>query len=70
MPERDIGPKPAKTYYEQVIEAKPGADDYLYPFLVAMRRAMLGDEPGDKERQAVAAFDETCDRLGVPFLKP
>jgi len=70
VPERDVGPKPEKTYYEQVLEAKPDADDYLYPFLVAMRRAMLGEEPGDRELRAVAVFDETCARLGVPFLKP
>ena len=56
--------------YEQFLDAYPESSECLPRFLTDLRRAIAKDGPHERPSGALEAFDEACDLLGVPFLKP
>lgn len=58
------------TAAERAIAAYPDSARCLTRFLTNLRRAIAKDGPHERPPGALEAFDEACDRLGVPFIEP
>ena len=65
-----------KAEWERMVSNLKGAQDEqdirdaLYSFFVDLRRNIAKDGPDERPEGALQAFDQSCDSLGVPFLKP
>lgn len=61
---------PEPTRYQSMVDAYPESEECLPRFLTDLRRAIAKDGPHQRPPGALEAFDEACDLLGVPFIKP